>query len=295
VPRVFCGVSRLSVLLSSAVWLLAAVLQSPVSLAQEELCDGTNMVGFQVDADAYPWAVSVLVNGDLRCGGTLIGQDVVLTAAHCFTSAPEVSGEERESFQVRAEDKEETQDKQEVTVVVLRRVRRIMVPKGYVARDASRADLALLWLDSPLLPDKVRPRLAAAAEVKQLLQQHECAFALGRGWNHPVRPGDPAPPDIHGVPDLYIARVPLQQQAQCFEQYKGLANDQLCAGGGKEDACKGDSGGPLFYPKYGKAKELLLIGVVAYGRGCAWQGKLSVYTNVGFYRDWIQDQTGAKK
>lgn len=56
----------------------------------------------------------------------------------------------------------------------------------------------------------------------------------------------------------------------------------ICAGykDGGQDSCKGDSGGPLVVAG-------VLYGVVSFGEGCARKATPGVYTNVIYYRKWI--------
>ena len=59
---------------------------------------------------------------------------------------------------------------------------------------------------------------------------------------------------------------------------------------GGKDACKGDSGGPLWVylgtKKY--SKRAFLVGVVSRGDQCAGHNKPGVYTRVSHYVSWIR-------
>lgn len=87
--------------------------------------------------------------------------------------------------------------------------------------------------------------------------------------------------------------ISLKQCNDIYYRDRGLniSMTQLCAGGEEgEDACAGDSGGPLM----GKDKTLngtvytYLAGIVSFGpRMCGKEGVPGVYTNVNQYIDWI--------
>merc|ERR1711976_128903 len=69
----------------------------------------------------------------------------------------------------------------------------------------------------------------------------------------------------------------------------------FCAGflEGEKDSCQGDSGGPLM--KVGK-RHTVQFGIVSYGYGCAQKQLPSVYTEVHYFGDWIEENTeGAVK
>ena len=89
--------------------------------------------------------------------------------------------------------------------------------------------------------------------------------------------------------DLLWARIEMLSQSKC--KSKGPIRDELtgnmiCAGGGKVDSCKGDSGGPLIVNIGGK---LTLAGVTSWGHGCGREGSPGVYTKVANYIDWIEN------
>ena len=56
-----------------------------------------------------------------------------------------------------------------------------------------------------------------------------------------------------------------------------------------QDACNGDSGGPLFF-KNPNTKVITLVGLVSWGEGCGGRNQFGVYTRIGApsVRNWIQ-------
>lgn len=70
-------------------------------------------------------------------------------------------------------------------------------------------------------------------------------------------------------------------------QLRGITIEpgQLCAGNDEGvDACRGDSGGPLVLNENGERE---LVGLVSYGAGCGLDNTAKIFTDVGYYRDWI--------
>ncbi|MCU0690520.1 MAG: serine protease [Polyangiaceae bacterium] len=85
---------------------------------------------------------------------------------------------------------------------------------------------------------------------------------------------------------LQAAYVNIMSQTACKAAYPGsITNRMLCAGlsNGGKDACNGDSGGPL----YGKDTNTLK-GIVSWGTGCARKGKPGVYVRVSQVRAWLK-------
>lgn len=65
-----------------------------------------------------------------------------------------------------------------------------------------------------------------------------------------------------------------------------MTDNQICAGGVfAEDACRGDSGGPLMMLRPDGIWES--VAVVSFGYGCGRDGWPGVYTSVVSYSDWI--------
>ena len=82
---------------------------------------------------------------------------------------------------------------------------------------------------------------------------------------------------------------------------KDVTNYTVCAGDGTghNDACDGDSGGPLFCKCYNE-KEIddncyVLVGIVSWGEGCGQPGKYGIFTHVLNLMDWIKNVTDINK
>ncbi|KAI1978477.1 hypothetical protein LOZ55_002604 [Ophidiomyces ophidiicola] len=84
---------------------------------------------------------------------------------------------------------------------------------------------------------------------------------------------------------LYVD-VPVRNRTTCkkahAEAKKLITENMVCAGEEGKDSCQNDSGGPFYESGTNK-----LIGIVSWGVGCASAKYGGVYTRVGMFRDWI--------
>ncbi|KAK9505045.1 hypothetical protein O3M35_009195 [Rhynocoris fuscipes] len=63
----------------------------------------------------------------------------------------------------------------------------------------------------------------------------------------------------------------------------------LCAYGGKNDGCKGDSGAPLVVRRGTSVVEL--AGVMSWGVGCGSSDYPAIYSKTSYFLDWIDKVT----
>ncbi|TMS14882.1 JmjC domain-containing protein 8 [Larimichthys crocea] len=223
-------------------------------------------------AGAWPWQVSLHSRpyGHF-CGGSLINDQWVLTAAHCFESTSTVGLEV-----YLGRDTQRLPNPNEVS----RTVSLIIKHPNYNPSSFNN-DMALLKLSSPVrYTNYIRP-VCLAAQSSEFKAKTPCWLA---GWGT-IGSDVPLP-----YPEkLQQVSVPIVSNTQCSNAYEGIVpitSNMMCAGldeGGK-DTCQGDSGGPMVI-KIGS--RWVQAGVVSFGAGCALPKYAGVYARVSQYESWI--------
>ncbi|XP_037065020.1 transmembrane protease serine 11A [Peromyscus leucopus] len=221
---------------------------------------------------AWPWQVSLQRSNIHQCGGTLIGNMWVVTAAHCFRT----NANPRQwtlSFGTTINPP-----------LMKRDVRRIIMHERYrpPARDH---DIALVQF-SPKVTYSDEVRRICLPEASASFPPNSTFFITGFGALYYTG---------ESQNELREARVELISNDVC-KQPQVYGNDikrgMFCAGylEGKYDACRGDSGGPLVVKD--NKDTWYLLGIVSWGDNCGQKNKPGVYTQVTYYRHWIASRTG---
>ncbi|GAB6027067.1 hypothetical protein CHUAL_013793 [Chamberlinius hualienensis] len=225
--------------------------------------------GERSDIKEHPWMVGISVFGNIVCGGALLNEEYILTAAHCFKiSSVKSLAKVRVGFSERQSSIPDL------------KIAEIISHENYIPNRSGLYDIALVRLASPLtLNSSISPICLSSIPSENYVGQK----AIVTGW---------------GVVDkkneivsnyLQAASVHIIPIKDCIRTYrkakKKVTDNNICAGGtdGK-DACQGDSGSPLVVEVNEKHT---VIGIVSWGIGCA--GKYpGVYTNVYYYLPWIK-------
>uniref|UniRef100_A0A8C2X179 Vitamin K-dependent protein C n=1 Tax=Cyclopterus lumpus TaxID=8103 RepID=A0A8C2X179_CYCLU len=231
------------------------------------------MVGGEVGKKGEsPWQALLLdARGSFHCGGVLIDENWVLTAAHCL--------ENNFRFRVRLGDYERHRD--EGTEVTLKVIRTFKHPH-YESRTVDN-DIALMRLETPApFSQYVVPACLPGRDMAERVLHLNGTLTVVTGW------GKQGMDDTTFSSALNVIRVPLVDRGLCSRQMtNNISDNVLCAGvlGQRTDACEGDSGGPMV-ALY--RDTWFLVGLVSWGEGCGRGDKLGVYTKVSNYNEWIR-------
>lgn len=227
--------------------------------------------GRDADTHEWPWMAALLRTGSTQyCGGVLISDRHVLTAAHC------VEGFTADSITVRLG--EYNFDENDETSTLDYKPSSIQKHLGYNTTTFVN-DIAILSLPQPVtFNTDVRPVcLPTPGPI------YEAEEPTVTGWGT-IYYGGPVSQTLQEV------TIPVWNNKDCDDTYEQTIVDTvLCAGAktGGKDSCQGDSGGPLLLQQ-GVERRWTVIGVVSWGIRCAEPGFPGVYTRVNRYLDWIQ-------
>lgn len=243
--------------------------------------------GFESQRNAWPWMALLGKrerNGEINwfCGGSLINEQWILTAAHCVdTIIPntirlgehdyndDFDGANHQDFGLQA-----------------------IVPYPGYAVPLAYHDLALIQLSSRVIFQTfISPVcLPWGDESQRDLTGTKVKLA---GWGDTEFLGNPS----SKLQEVDVTMFPV---SKCQENYSilpefsqvwpnGIREESVCAGdiNGGRDACQGDSGGPITYNSGGR---YTINGIVSRGYGCGYKDFPGIYTNVQYpnHLAWIR-------
>ncbi|KAM6123839.1 chymotrypsin-like protease CTRL-1 [Phoenicopterus ruber ruber] len=233
---------------------------SPSVLYNERIINGQSAV-----PGSWPWQVSLQTrSGSHFCGGSLINENWVVTAAHCeFNPYYHI---------VVLGEYDLLSDTEYVQV---KTVSRAITNPNWDPYNLNN-DITLLRLSSPAqLGSRVSPVCLPPA-YQSLPSNLQC---ITTGWGRTSTSSQALAVRLQQV------ALPLISPSQCM-QYWGsqITSSMLCAGGVGASSCQGDSGGPLVYQN---GNVWTLVGIVSWGNSNCNVRTPAIYTRVSQFRNWI--------
>ncbi|KAG9509000.1 hypothetical protein GZH46_02492, partial [Fragariocoptes setiger] len=218
--------------------------------------------GEEADPENYLWMAAIIkakqasATSEARpfCGGSLITNRHILTAAHCLEGlAPRDVLVRLGSYDFEDSASSSSGDYA---------VDQFRVPAEY-SKKTHVGDIAIMRLKTPLASTESYKTVC----MPQPRRSYVGSLATVIGY------GTQSQSFRKNALKLRQVTVPVWENRKCGQVYKKELNESfLCAGyeeGGK-DACQGDSGGPLMAE--GPNQRLMVIGVVSHGIGCGAVG-----------------------
>ncbi|XP_051828096.1 polyserase-2-like [Antechinus flavipes] len=257
-------------------------------LRQDRLVGGSN-----APVAKWPWQVSVYKFGRQICGGSLISESWVVSAAHCFLFPDTLIPIPPEQFTVVVGlhsqlsfmlNTEVSDGKHRIV-----KVSDILIHENRTNIDRGN-DIALLHLAEPVnFTEYVQPICLPRANHSF----PHGASCWATGWGNVQEKGESPRGLILQQLELKIVGP---KECQCLYNSNGPYNiteeilpSMLCAGykEGKRGPCQGDSGGPLVCEEQG---QWFLAGITSFGHGCARRNRPGIFVNVAAFEDWIRDR-----
>ena len=213
-----------------------------------------------------------------QCGGSIISQSIILTAAHC------VYDKEINGLSIRAGEWD-TQTTDEPYPNQIRSVSDLAIHSAF-NRGNLYNDIALVFLKEPLQWQlNVQPICLPPTHLS--FDFSKCYVA---GWGKNVFGKD-------GMYQVILKKIelPIVPEYECEKALRTtrlgkrfkLDSSFMCAGGiAGQDVCTGDGGSPLVCPIANTNHQYYQAGIVAWGIGCG--GAIpGVYTHIPHLRSWI--------
>ncbi|XP_036399594.1 chymotrypsin B-like [Megalops cyprinoides] len=213
---------------------------------------------------SWPWQVSLQdFTGFHFCGGSLINENWVVTAAHCGV---------RTSHRVIVGEHDKGKGDEEIQTM---RVEAVFTHPEWNPYTINN-DISLIKLTAPVTMNPRVSPVCLAASTDVYSPGMRCVTS---GW------GLTRHNALFTPNQLQQAALPLLSNEECMAHWGDKISDvMICAGADGASSCMGDSGGPLVCEKEGAWH---LVGIVSWGSSRCSTTTPAVYARVTALRSWV--------
>ncbi|CAF0984899.1 unnamed protein product [Rotaria sordida] len=225
--------------------------------------------GIEVKPHSFPWAVSLQYRGLHDCGGVIIDQWHILTAAHCLDYSNDLG-----NYFARIGAHERYSSGELMPIAQL-----ILHPDYNEYRSTN--DIGLIKLARPItFTETIQP----ICLVDNIVEPPLGTTVYVTGWGNTVF-------QMWNSSSSVLRQARLQVISNCSMYFAYEPQTQICtAPNGPIDinhgSCQGDSGGGLLYLKN---ERWYAAGVISYATGCGQQTFPTVFTKTAAYIGWIRE------
>ncbi|BFZ13000.1 hypothetical protein BsWGS_16039 [Bradybaena similaris] len=242
--------------------------------------------GTEAEPCEFPWLVMIYDQrlGSL-CGGTIIDDRHILTAAHCIkTQNPRtkiVRTARANELLVFSGSSTMPLNGTDVDGLVRNIVTQVIIHENF-NHTSLENDIAILTLSSPIQFGSCQKPICMVDGSKS---PHQASNCRTMGWG--VTSNGPS---AEASSQLQYVGVPVVSDASCRAVYGTLSSgNTFCAGSDGRDSCQGDSGGPFTCQETNGRYSI--YGVVSAGVQGSCGTSLGIYTKVSAFLSWINSKT----
>ncbi|XP_055913269.1 hypodermin-A-like [Eupeodes corollae] len=207
----------------------------------------------------YPYQVSIQKYNSHFCGGSILKEDLILTAAHCLVDV--IQKDEVDTITVRAGSSH--------------------WDEGGVVKNAEWISIHPDYQPQPMVYDVGLVKTIGSFVFSSLIKPIALTRALPplyepvvvTGWGQLSESETNLPKTLQAVELEFL--TPEKCRSPHFGYASAIMTSMICADGPYKDSCQGDSGGPLV-----EVDTNVQIGVVSWGLGCAKRGFPGIYCDL---------------